>query len=821
MNQTENQTTTVIDPVCGMKVVPEKAKAKTEHNGQSYYFCCAGCAQKFQADPEKYLNPPKPAGLIQLGMTAAPSAQSPTAGDPAKRDATHANTTLASASHANVSTSPAAISAAAPGKVEYICPMDPEVVSDKPGACPICGMALEPRTLSPDAPEDDTELRMMSRRFWISVGLALPLVAVSMAQMFTGPEASWFSAIAPYWNWVQLTLATPAVLWCGWPLLERGWRSFLTRHLNMFSLIAVGVLAAYGYSVVATLAPSIFPASFRGISGRLDVYFEVAAAITALVLLGQVLELRARAQTSAAIRALLDLSPKIAHRVANGGESDVPLGEVQTGDVLRVRPGEKVPVDGTVLEGQSAVDESMITGESLPVDKEPGAKVIGATLNATGSFTMRAERVGSETLLAQIVRMVGEAQRSRAPIQRIADVTAAYFVPAVFAAALITFVVWAWIGPAPRMAHALVAAVAVLIIACPCALGLATPMSIMVGTGRGAAAGVLIKNAEALESLEKIDTLVVDKTGTLTEGKPELVYIATLGSFAEAEVLALAASAERNSEHPLARAIVRAAEQRGLPLRPSTSFRSVTGSGIEAIVDGKFITIGNQRLFYELGIAVDSTQQQAEQMRRDGQTVTLAAVNRKPAALLGIADPMKTTTPEVLQALRKEGVRVMMLTGDNQVTAGAIAARLGLQEFRAEVSPQQKLEVVKRLQGEGRKVAMAGDGVNDAPALAQANVGIAMGTGTDVAIESGDITLVKGDLRGILRARKLSEATMRNIRQNLFFAFVYNALGIPVAAGVLYPFTGTLLNPMLAAAAMSLSSVSVISNALRLRRVKL
>ena len=818
MNQAENQTTTVVDPVCGMKVVPEKAKAKAEHKGQSYYFCCAGCAQKFQADPEKYLNPPKPAGLIQLGMTAAAVASSSTAGDPAKRDATHANTT-----HANASSSPAAILSAAPGKVEYICPMDPEVVSDKPGACPICGMALEPRALSLDAaPEDDTELRMMSRRFWISVALALPLVAVSMAQMFTGPDAPWFSSIAPYWNWIQLALATPAVLWCGWPLLERGWNSFLTRHLNMFSLIAVGVAAAYGYSVVATLMPGIFPASFRGMSGRPDVYFEVAAAITALVLLGQVLELRARAQTSAAIRALLDLSPKIAHRVApDGSESDVLLGAVHPSDVLRVRPGEKIPVDGTVLEGESAVDESMITGESLPVDKEAGANVIGATLNTTGSFIMRAERVGSETLLAQIVRMVSEAQRSRAPIQRIADVAAAYFVPAVFAAALITFVVWAWIGPAPRMAHALVAAVAVLIIACPCALGLATPMSIMVGTGRGAAAGVLIKKAEALEAMEKIDTVVVDKTGTLTEGKPELVYIAPLGSFDEGEVLALAAGAERNSEHPLARAIVRAAEKRGLPIRSSTGFRSVAGAGIEAIVDGKSITIGNQRLFYELGIAVDSTLQQAEQMRRDGQTVTLAAVNRKPAALLGVADPMKTTTPEALQALQKEGVRVMMLTGDNQVTAAAIAARLGLQEFRAEVSPQQKLEVVKRLQAEGRKVAMAGDGVNDAPALAQADVGIAMGTGTDVAIESGDITLVKGDLRGILRARRLSEATMRNIRQNLFFAFVYNALGIPVAAGVLYPFLGILLSPMLAAAAMSLSSVSVISNALRLRREKL
>lgn len=789
-----------------MKVVPEKAKGKVEYKGQSYYFCCAGCAQKFQADPEKYLAP-KPSGFIQLGgMAPAHSSHPPS----------HA------AIHMGSPAAPAQQNAAR-GKVEYICPMDPEVVSEKPGACPICGMALEPRTITLDAgPDENAELRMMSRRFWVSVVLALPLVAISMAQMFTGRDAAWFAAIAPYWNWVQLVLATPAVLWCGWPLLERGWRSFVTRRLNMFSLIAVGVTTAYVYSVVATLAPGIFPASFRGMSGNPDVYFEVATAIVALVLLGQVMELRARAQTSAAIRALLDLSPKIAHRIVGQGvDSDVPLNEVRVSDELRVRPGEKVPVDGTVLEGKSAVDESMITGESMPVDKEPGAKVIGATLNTTGSFVMRAERVGSETLLAQIVRMVGEAQRSRAPIQRVADVAAAYFVPAVFAAAVITFIVWAWIGPTPRMAHALVAAVAVLIIACPCALGLATPMSIMVGTGRGASAGVLIKNAEALEAMEKINTLVVDKTGTLTEGRPELVYLVPLNGFAEDDVLGLVASAERNSEHPLAQAVVRAAEKRGLSLRSSTAFQSFTGAGIQATVHGKVVMIGNEKLFTQFHLPLDGAGERAEQMRREGQTVTLAAIDGEPAALLGIADPIKTTTPEALQALRNEGIHVIMLTGDSRATAETVARRLGLDELEAEVSPQRKLEIIKRLQAEGKSVAMAGDGINDAPALAQANVGIAMGNGTDVAMESGAITLVKGDLRGILRARRLSEATMRNIRQNLFFAFIYNALGIPVAAGVLYPFLGILLSPMIAAAAMSFSSVSVISNALRLRRVRL
>jgi Cu+-exporting ATPase len=804
VSQTENKTTTFVDPVCGMKVAPEKARATLDHRGQSYYFCCTGCAQKFQSDPEKYLAP-KPPGLIQLGGMTAPAQPS--------HMASHAPAHMASGSQHK----------ALQGKVEYTCPMDPEVVSDKPGPCPICGMALEPRTLTSEAdPEENAELRMMSRRFWVSVVLALPLVAASMAEMFTGRDAAWFAAIAPYWNWVQLALATPAVLWCGWPLLERGWRSFVTLRLNMFSLIAVGVTAAFVYSVVATVAPGVFPASFLGMSGTPDVYFEVAAAIVALVLLGQVMELRARAQTSAAIRALLDLSPKVAHRiVAGGADSDVPLSDVRVGDELRVRPGEKVPVDGVVLEGNSSVDESMITGESMPVEKEPGAKVIGATLNTTGSFVMRAQRVGSETLLAQIVKMVSEAQRSRAPIQRVADVAAAYFVPAVFAAALLTFIVWAWVGPAPRMAHALVASVAVLIIACPCALGLATPMSIMVGTGRGAAAGVLIRNAEALEAMEKIDTLVVDKTGTLTQGRPELMNLTPLNGFAEDEVLLLVASAERNSEHPLAQAVVRAAEKRGLPLRKSTGFQSFTGSGVQATVETQRVIVGNEKLFSQLHIPLDGVTERAIELRRSGQTVALAAIDGKPAALLGIADPIKPTTPEALQALQAEGIQVIMLTGDSRTTAETVAANLRLKDFEAEVSPQRKLEVIKQLQSAGKRVAMAGDGINDAPALAQANVGIAMGTGTDVAMESGAVTLVKGDLRGVLRARRLSEATLHNIRQNLFFAFIYNALGIPVAAGVLYPFLGILLSPMLAAAAMSFSSVSVISNALRLRRVKL
>ena len=791
------------DPVCGMKVDPAKARGKVEYQGQTYFFCSPGCAQKFQADPERHLSKKtaaNQAGFVQLGSAhaghAAPAHEHPAAG---------------------------------PERLEYTCPMHPEIVSDKPGACPICGMALEPKVLVAGVEPENAELTDMSRRFWVSLVLALPLIAVAMADMFGSKISPNFNINLPQRTfsftlpWLEFALATPVVLWGGWPLLARAWRSFVTRHLNMFSLIGIGIATAYVYSVVAIFAPGIFPGSFRGPQGTPEVYFEVAAAITVLVLLGQVFELRARAQTSSAIRALLDLSPKMAHRIsAEGNEADVPLNQVQHGDRLRVRPGEKIPVDGTVLEGASAVDEAMITGEPLPVEKSAGDKVIGATLNTTGSLVMRAERVGSETLLAQIVRMVGEAQRSRAPIQRLADVASGYFVPAVFAAAAIAFVVWSLVGPAPRMAHALVAAVAVLIIACPCALGLATPMGVMVGIGHGAKAGILIKNAEALEIFEMVDTLLLDKTGTLTEGKPRVVTIHSLASGLRTdEILRLAASVEQSSEHPLARAVVAAAKEKNFKLAPGADFKSFTGTGATAQVEGKSIAIGNERLFAELRIPLEDLGPQLEAMRRDGQTVTVLAIDGRPAALLGIADPIKSSTPEALSGLKQAGMRVIMLTGDSQVTAQAVAQKLGIKEFHAGVSPQQKLEIVRRLQAESKRVAMAGDGINDAPALAQADVGIAMGTGTDVAMESGGITLVKGDLRGILRARRLSQSTMRTIRQNLFFAFVYNALGIPVAAGVLYPVLGILLSPMIAAAAMSFSSVSVIANSLRLRRASL
>jgi len=703
--------------------------------------------------------------------------------------------------------------------------MHPEVRSDKPGACPICGMALEPLAVSAaPAAEETAELKDMSRRFWVSLILAVPLIAQAMAEMSGAKlifRASIGGSMVDLLAWLQLLLATPVVLWGGWPLLERGWKSFVTRRLNMFSLIAVGIAAAYGYSLLATVAPGIFPPSFRGAENKPELYFEVAAAITVLVLLGQMLELRARAQTSSALRALLDLAPKMAHRiVSESREEEVSLDHIQVGDRLRVRPGEKIPVDGRVLEGASAVDESMITGEPLPVEKVAGSRVTGATLNTTGAFVMRAERVGAETLLAQIVRAVSEAQRSRAPIQRLADVTAAYFVPAVFAAAAITFLVWSFVGPAPRLAHALLAAVAVLIIACPCALGLATPMAIMVGTGRGARSGVLIRNAEALEVMEKIDTLLVDKTGTLTEGRPKLVEIHRSGSeLSEQEILRLAASVERSSEHPLAQAVVRAADDRKLPLATTSGFRSITGGGVEAMVEGKRVVIGNQRLLAELGIADGARSLPA--FGSSSSTMIQVAVDGRAVALLEIADPIKASTPEALAGLRQQGIEVVMVTGDRQATAAAVAGQLGIDEFHYEVTPQQKLQLVKQMQAAGKRVAMAGDGINDAPALAQADVGIALGTGTDVAMESGSVTLIKGDLRAILRARRLSQATMRNIRQNLFFAFIYNAIGVPVAAGVLYPLLGILLSPMIAAAAMSFSSVSVIANSLRLRNLAL
>ena len=783
---------TAIDPVCGMSVVPEKARGGSfEHAGATYYFCSPGCREKFRANPEHYLS---------KGPTGHMPAAAPV-----------------------VNIAPAA--APASGKVEYTCPMHPEIVAYAPGSCPICGMALEPRVhTGKESDADRAELRDMSRRFWIGLMLSLPLFLIAMGEMLGGTFKLdiQINDVHLTLAWLEMFLATPVVLWSGWPLLQRGALSFARRRLNMFSLIAVGIATAYLYSLVATLAPGIFPPSFRGHNGMPDVYFEIAGTITVLVLLGQVLELRARAQTSSAIRSLLDLAPKTARLLReNGSEEDIPLERVQSGDKLRVRPGEKIPVDGVVIEGQSAVDESMITGEAIPAEKVRGSKVIGGTVNTTGSLIMRAERVGSETMLAQIVRMVGEAQRSRAPIQRLADVVSGYFVPAVIAIAVITFIVWALVGPQPRMAHAIVAAVAVLIIACPCALGLATPMAIMVGTGRGAHAGILVRNAEALEVMEKVDTLVLDKTGTLTEGKPRVVSVMAMGGTDESSLLRLAGSVERASEHPLAHAVVSAAEQRGLQLSPVSEFKSQTGLGVVAVVEGRQVAIGNQKLLEQLSVAAHEVTMRAEQLRLEGQTVIFMAIDGRPAGLIAIADPIKESTPEALQALREQGIAIVMLTGDSRTTAEAVAKKLGMQEFYAEVLPQKKLEVVRDLQQKGRVVAMAGDGINDAPALAQANVGIAMGTGADVAMESGSITLIKGDLRGIVRARRLSQAVMRNIRQNLFFAFVYNALGVPVAAGVLYPFFGALLSPVIAAAAMSFSSVSVIANSLRLRRVKL
>jgi Cu+-exporting ATPase len=660
----------------------------------------------------------------------------------------------------------------------------------------------------------------MSRRFWVSLLLTAPLLAVAMVSMLPGMPVQ--HALPDGWlPWIELLLATPVVLWGGWPFFQRGWSSVVNHSTNMFTLIAMGTGVAYLYSLIATLLPGIFPASFRSMGDHPDVYFEAAAAITTLVLLGQVLELRARSHTSSAIRALLDLSPKNARLLTGGGERDIPLEQVRVGDRLRVRPGEKVPADGVVLEGKSSIDESMITGESMPVEKSPGSRVIGATVNGTGSLVMRAERVGSETMLAQIVRLVSQAQRSRAPIQRLADRVAGWFVPAVIAVSAVTFIAWAMIGPEPRFAHAIVNAVAVLIIACPCALGLATPMAIMVGTGRGAHAGVLIKNAEALETLEKVDTLVADKTGTLTQGKPEVESVIALPGQTDTELLRLVASLERGSEHPLGAAVVQAAAVNKIALLNAEEFRSLTGKGITGKVDGKIVAAGNEKLFQELKTPEGGLAQRSEELRRAGQTVIWVALDGAPAGLIGIADPVKPSTSRAIQELKAQGLRIVMLTGDSGATAQAVARKLGIDDFEAEVLPQQKAEVVKRLQREGRIVAMAGDGINDAPALAQAQVGIAMGTGTDIAMESGGITLLKGDLAGIVRARKLSQATMRNIRQNLFFAFIYNSVGVPIAAGVLYPFFGLLLSPIIAAAAMSFSSVSVITNSLRLRKVEL
>jgi len=706
------------------------------------------------------------------------------------------------------------------GRTEWVCPMHPEIVRDRPGSCPKCGMALEPREASAED-EENPELVDMTRRFWVSVALALPVLILAMGEHIPGwPLRRLVSARAM--QWIQLALATPVVLWGGWPFFVRGWRSVVNRSLNMFTLIGLGVAVAYLYSLVATLAPGMFPAAFRGDAGDVAVYFEAAAVIVALVLLGQVLELRARSRTGAAIKALLGLAPKTARRVGtDGAEKDVALDEVQPGDLLRVRPGEKVPVDGTVVEGSSSVDESMVTGEPIPVEKQSGDRVVGATVNGTGALLMRAERVGSETLLAQIVRMVAEAQRSRAPIQKLADVVAGYFVPAVVGIALVTFAVWALVGPDPRLAHALVNAVAVLIIACPCALGLATPMSIMVATGKGATAGVLFKNAEAIEVMRKVDTLVVDKTGTLTEGKPRLVAVKTEEGGSEKDLVRLAASLERASEHPLAAAIVAGAAERSIDLAKTEDFQSKTGKGVAGRVDGRHVALGNRAMLDELGVNAAALADRAEAMRGEGQTVMFVAVDGEPAGLLGVADPIKRTTQEAIRSLHAEGIRLVMLTGDSRTTALAVAQKLGIDDVVAEVLPDQKADAVKRFQGEGHVVAMAGDGINDAPALAQAQVGIAMGTGTDVAMESAGVTLVKGDLGGIVRARRLSRATMHNIKENLFFAFVYNSIGVPIAAGVLYPVFGLLLSPIIAAAAMSFSSVSVVGNALRLRRARL
>jgi len=838
MNETlPNSPSLARDPVCGMNVNPATAKHVHEHAGKNYYFCCAGCVEKFKTNPQMYLSKPAPSGLVMLGM--APAAPAPKAALESRKPEAGSPPSYVCPMCPEVrETKPGACPSCgmalepdvpiAATRTEYTCPMHPEIVRSEPGSCPICGMALEPRTVT-TAAEENPELRDMTRRFRIGVLLTAPLLAIAMGTMF------WLHAImrilAPigvsgvHLNLprFEFALATPVVLWCGLPFFQRFWTSLVNRSPNMFTLIGLGTGVAYIYSVVATFAPQIFPDSLRGMGGYPDVYFEAAAAITTLVLLGQVMELRARSRTSAAIRALLDLSPKTARLLTADGtggeatEKDIPLEQVKPGDRLRVRPGEKVPVDGVVLEGRSSIDESMITGESIPVEKSPNSNVIGATINATGSFIMRAERVGSETLLAQIVQLVGQAQRSRAPIQRLADRVAAWFVPAVLAVAAITFVAWFVFGPQPRLAHALVNAVAVLIIACPCALGLATPMAIMVGTGRGAHAGVLIKNAEALETMEKVDTLVVDKTGTLTEGKPKLVsYSETLHQ--DPEVLRLAASLERSSEHPLASVVVDAAAEQSLKLSPPQEFRAVTGKGIVGVVDGRKVAVGSPALMVDEGAL-----QQAAVLTvlQPGGTVLCIAVDGKYSGNLVVADQLKQSTPDALRALKAQGLRIVMLTGDNKIVAAEISKKLGITEFEAEVLPQGKLEVIRKLQQQGRVVAMAGDGINDAPALAQADVGIAMGTGTDVAMESGGITLVKGDLTGILRARKLSQATMRNIRQNLFFAFIYNAVGVPIAAGILYPFFGILLSPIFAAAAMSFSSVSVITNALRLRHAKL
>ncbi len=831
--------------MCGM-CVPVETPHKTLFKGHEFRFCGPNCLRKFQEDPGQFLQEspteaqdylicpmhpdvrapaprcPKCGMVLQLGGASAPSQEKGTPCGASYTCPMHSE--IRQAEPGACPLCGMALEPAAPPvpltRTEWTCPMHPEIVSNGPGTCPKCGMALEPRTISIEE-EENPELRDMRRRFWVSLALTIPVVVIAMGHLIPGHPLEKLGDLQVL-GWMELALATPVVLWGGWPFFVRGVQSVLRRSLNMFTLIGLGVSVAYIYSIIAQVFPGIFPASMRGPEGRVGVYFEAAAVIVTLVLLGQVLELKARGQTSAAIKALLGLTPKTARRLREDGtEEDIPLEQVLVGDRLRVRPGEKVPVDGVVLEDKSTVDESMVTGEPIPVEKEPGSRVIGATVNGTGSLVIRAERVGSDTLLAQIVRMVAEAQRSRAPIQKLADVVAAYFVPTVVGIAVLTFIAWGLMGPEPRLAHALVNAVAVLIIACPCALGLATPMSIMVATGKGAMVGVLFKNAEAIEVMRQVDILVVDKTGTLTEGKPKLVTVRSANGLDEETLLCLAASLERGSEHPLAGAIVQGAQERGLELATAASFQYFTGKGVTGQVNEHRVALGNRRLLEDLGIAADKFAGEADALRKEGQTVMLVAVDGQAAGLVGVADPIKETTPAAIERLHEENLRIVMLTGDNRTTAEAVAKELNIDEVIPEVLPDQKAEKVKKLQKEGSFVAMAGDGINDAPALAQAQVGIAMGTGTDVAMESAGVTLVKGDLRGIVRARRLSRATMRNIKQNLFFAFIYNSLGIPIAAGVLFPHFGILLSPMIAAAAMSFSSVSVVSNALRLRRLSL
>ena len=868
------------DPVCGMNVDPARAKSTAQHAGKTYYFCCEGCATKFRATPDKYLNGQVPAphaphqtGMVQLGGPSAPAratasaptcrpstavapqppaAASPSAPPSAPEDMpehpeqvavepgpTRAGTPLKDLKRTYVCPMDPEVRQDHPGpcpkcgmalepevmaepetKIRYICPMHPEIVRDKPGNCPKCGMTLEPHTVA--AEERNPELDVMALRFWVSLALTFPILLFGMSFHVPGEHSGtpWFSMRTS--AWIEFGLSTPIVLWAGLPFFRRGWDSIKNRSANMFTLIAMGIGVAYVYSVVAVLFPSVFPPSFRGHNGVVPVYFEAAAAITTLVLLGQVLELRARERTSGAIRALLRLSPQSARLVrGDGTEMDIPLQEVAVGDILRVRPGEKIPTDGAVTEGNSSVDESLMTGEPIPVEKAAGSRVVGGTINGTGTFLMRAERVGNDTVLFQIVRMVGEAQRSRAPVQNLADRVASYFVPTVILVAVVTFIAWAVLGPQPRMAYALLNAVAVLLIACPCALGLATPMAIMVGTGRGALGGVLVKNAQALEILENVDTIVLDKTGTITEGRPSVTSIVPASGNDELGVLRLAASLEGPSEHPLAGAVLAAAKERDITPGDLADFHYRTGKGVTGAVDGKQAALGNRALFQELGISLGELDARAQALEAEGQTVIFVAAEGKAAGTLGVADPIKSSSPEAIQKLHKQGLHIVMLTGDSARVAESVAQKLGIERVEAEILPGQKSEVIKRLQAEGRIVAMAGDGVNDAPALSQANVGIAMSTGTDVAMESASITLLRGDLRGIVRARALSKATMRNIRQNLFFAFAYNTAGVPIAAGVLYPFFGVLLSPVLASAAMTFSSVSVISNALRLRRAKL